>query len=488
MPFQSTQQTLDNVAVESKKVIICATQRCGSTLVCNDFLNNGIGRPEELFLGLVNSTCVSDSQRVLDNVIQTGTNESGVFSVKLMSNYCNKINNFLVALGYGKKSENFWSGIADYFSDATWVYIQRSSTIRQAVSRFMSSKTGINHALSSKSERFTPGNSMIGYDNNYNKNVQYCSEDINKHIINIARENFLWELFFKENNINYLKINYEDIVDNLSYISQIREAAELPYKIPINKRNLVKLANEKTEQIIQKFIRDKTMVANSKINLPHYLEDNNEIVETLTEVTKRWVDTPYYDNVENIATQQWKNIIHPFIKDFSIDYGNVLELAVGHGRITNILLEISEQVIGVDVLQENIDFCSERFQNCSNLKLLKNNGVTIKDIASNSISFIICFDSMIHFDSDVVRIYLHEFKRILKPGAYGFLHHSNFDKNPEGDFSRAPHARNFMTEKLFRHYAFKSGLKVVKSHVIGWGKGDKHFPEHDCLSMIMKPK
>lgn len=230
----------------------------------------------------------------------------------------------------------------------------------------------------------------------------------------------------------------------------------------------------------------ETKIMNEKVNLPTHLEDLENIVDTVSNVTKRWVDTPYYNNVEKTARSQWDNMIYPFIHEFPINYENVLELAVGHGRITNILLGISNHVTGVDVLQENIDFCADRFKTASNLTLIKNDGVTLKEISSESISFIICFDSMVHFDSDVIRIYLGEFNRILKPGGYAFLHHSNLTKSPEGDFNRAPHARNFMSEKLFRHYAFKSGLKVVKSQVIPWGNGEKRFEELDCLSLIVK--
>ena len=240
-----------------KKIIICATQRCGSTLVCNDFLNNGIGKPKEHFLGLVKNFNSNNSNARLNQITKAGLNEDGVFSVKLMSSYCDKINNFLVSLGYGQDTEKFWGGISRYFQDATWVYIKRDSTIRQAVSRFMSKRTGINHAISDNSSEFTPGNSIVGHDSSYNEKVGYSKQHLNKNILNIARENFLWERFFEENNIVYAKINYENIVNDISYISQIFQAANLPLKDPVNKRNLLKLANHKNEEIIKLFMEDK---------------------------------------------------------------------------------------------------------------------------------------------------------------------------------------------------------------------------------------
>ena len=60
-------------------------------------------------------------------------------------------------------------------------------------------------------------------------------------------------------------------------------------------------------------------------------------------------------------------------------------------------------------------------------------------------------------------------------------------RNPGGDFQKNAHARNFMSEALFRHYAAKEGLHVLKSQVIDWGKGEKHVPDLDCVSLIEKP-
>lgn len=204
-------------------------------------------------------------------------------------------------------------------------------------------------------------------------------------------------------------------------------------------------------------------------------------------VVRRWADTPYYNSVENAARGQWKSIIQPFLGQFNPDYDVVLELAVGHGRMTSILLEHTDNLIGVDVLQENIDFCQDRFGDLPNLTLVRNDGVTLDAVADASVSFVFCFDSMIHFDSDVVRNYLSEFYRIMKPGGLGFLHHSNLSKNPGGNFQKNAHARNFMSEALFRHYAAKEGLNVVKSQVIDWGQGEKRVEKLDCLSLIQRP-
>ena len=46
---------------------------------------------------------------------------------------------------------------------------------------------------------------------------------------------------------------------------------------------------------------------------------------------------------------------------------------------------------------------------------------------------------MVHFDSDVVRAYLKEFRRILKPGGHGFCHHSNYTGSLVAILRKSPH-------------------------------------------------
>jgi ubiquinone/menaquinone biosynthesis C-methylase UbiE len=64
-------------------------------------------------------------------------------------------------------------------------------------------------------------------------------------------------------------------------------------------------------------------------------------------------------------------------------------------------------------------------------------------------TFLFCFDSMVHFDSDVVRAYLREARRVLRPGGHAFLHHSNTMAHPGGDFRAQPHWRNFMSRSCW---------------------------------------
>ncbi len=78
------------------------------------------------------------------------------------------------------------------------------------------------------------------------------------------------------------------------------------------------------------------------------------------DVKTRFADAPYYDNVEAQKERQWKNIIYPLIKDY--DFTRVLELAPGHGRNTNKLMETAKEIMPVDANETCIEFCKDRFK------------------------------------------------------------------------------------------------------------------------------
>lgn len=75
-----------------------------------------------------------------------------------------------------------------------------------------------------------------------------------------------------------------------------------------------------------------------------------------------------------------------------------------------------------------------------------------------TLSFLFCFDAMVHCDSDVVRAYPREARRALRPGGHAFLHHSNDMSLTGEDFRRHPHWRNIWSLALMRHDAAKEGL------------------------------
>lgn len=148
------------------------------------------------------------------------------------------------------------------------------------------------------------------------------------------------------------------------------------------------------------------------------------------------------------------------------------------------LLPLVEHLVLVDINESNVAFCRERFKGRDQkIRYLKNDGSGLAAIRPASITHVYCFDAMVHFDSDVIRSYLLEFERILVPGGTAFIHHSNYDGNPGGNWLENPSIRNFMTKTLFAHYASKSNLRVEAQQVLDWDG----LEALDCISLLVKP-
>jgi ubiquinone/menaquinone biosynthesis C-methylase UbiE len=200
---------------------------------------------------------------------------------------------------------------------------------------------------------------------------------------------------------------------------------------------------------------------------------------------KIWDQHQYYDDAEKYMEEQWSVLVQPFLE--GCDFETVVDLAAGHGRNSKRLLERTKRLYIVDFLQSNIEFCQQRFAGDSRVTYIRNTGFDLQAIAADSVSLVYCWDAMVHFDSDIVRSYLREFRRILKPGGKAFCHHSNWMGNPggfesPGERGIGPHRRNFMSKALYAHYAIKEDLEVVRQRTIQW-----NTPDLDCMSLVMRP-
>lgn len=213
---------------------------------------------------------------------------------------------------------------------------------------------------------------------------------------------------------------------------------------------------------------------------PNVFQNQTNLAPLAAKVGEDWKSSHYYDDAEQYLESAWTHTIWPYIHD--CDFSCVVDLAAGHGRNTKKLREVANRIYVVDINEENIQFCRKRFAGDTRLIFLRNDGFSLHRISDSEVTLVYCFDAMVHFDSDIVRSYLKEFFRVLRPGGYGFCHHSNYDKNPGGHYRENPGWRNFLSQNLFLHYCAKEGFEVIKSQVIDWDT-----PAQDCVTLFRKP-
>ena len=104
----------------------------------------------------------------------------------------------------------------------------------------------------------------------------------------------------------------------------------------------------------------------------------------------------------------------------------------------------------------------------------KTNGLAIPSGVEVGVTFVYCFDAMVHFDKEVIGAYLKEVSRLMKPGAKGLIHHSQAPECPKtlpngfcsrpdqlGNDPANPHQRNANSKEEFAKMAREAGLEII---------------------------
>jgi SAM-dependent methyltransferase len=209
------------------------------------------------------------------------------------------------------------------------------------------------------------------------------------------------------------------------------------------------------------------------------------------------------------AETHWFATILPRIHKF-LPARRVLEIAPGYGRWSNYLLPLSGTYVGVDLAEECVRACRERFRSAENATFAVNDGKSLAMIADASIDFAFSFDSLVHAEGDVIDSYVGELSRVLAPQGIGFIHHSNLGSFVRGGIvlsrllQRAlrklpivlgileklgivdwDHARaKSVNAARFANACNNAGLVCVGQEIIAWGQGKKMI---DCLSLVARP-
>lgn len=199
---------------------------------------------------------------------------------------------------------------------------------------------------------------------------------------------------------------------------------------------------------------------------------------------------------------QWHGVILPRIARF-LPAGSMLEIAPGHGRWTSYLREHCDRLTIVDLDEDCIDACRQRFHGDHHITVHVNDGMSLAMIDDESVDFAFSFDSLVHADTEVVAGYLRELARKLAPDGVAFIHHSNAGRyrryfEASGRIRSRPMRERFyrlrildrprwralgMTAERFRECSEAAGLQCISQEVIPWSTRRLI----DCLSVVTGP-
>lgn len=225
-------------------------------------------------------------------------------------------------------------------------------------------------------------------------------------------------------------------------------------------------------------VRDQSGVANQET--PAAVEDPtvSALEASALGHARAWAENPYYEEAENWLKVFWDEG-RPALELFRrLDLTAVAELACGHGRHAEQIVDRAGLLVVVDVHASNVDFCRARLAQHENVDFVVNNGYDFQPLSADLLTAIFCYDAMVHFPGDVVESYLRDTSRVLRPGGLALYHHSNID----APYGVNPHSRNRMTREEFGRLSQAAGLEVVESRLLTWGG----VPELDCLTLVRK--
>lgn len=238
-------------------ILLCATQRCGSTMVMEDMRNSGVlGKPEEFFINWRKDADIRLVPR-LSKLYQTGTSDNHIFSAKMMADQLVRTEELLSLQVFDDIKGADYRFFRALFDGWTFVRITRRNVIRQAISRLMARKTGINHATGSKDDAHFAGNLMKGYSADYNAGAEYDGDAIHQIVEDITGENARWDRLFADWGKSPVQIVYEDYVqDSAAGIHAIAAAAGAGLPVEMPTRKMVKLSNARNDAWYQQYLSD----------------------------------------------------------------------------------------------------------------------------------------------------------------------------------------------------------------------------------------
>ncbi|MEQ8822584.1 MAG: class I SAM-dependent methyltransferase [Sumerlaeia bacterium] len=153
------------------------------------------------------------------------------------------------------------------------------------------------------------------------------------------------------------------------------------------------------------------------------------------------------------------------------DY-DVVEIAPGAGRFTTELIRVAKTLALVDYTEACIKVCRERFQYYDHIAYHVNDGRSLSMLEDESADLVASFDALVHVVPEIIREYVIDIKRVLRPGGLAWLDHS-------GKGVRESGRRTAMTAEKMQEFAAELGLEVVAQHFRN---------DHDSISVLRKPE
>ena len=162
--------------------------------------------------------------------------------------------------------------------------------------------------------------------------------------------------------------------------------------------------------------------------------------------------------------------------------GTILEIGPGGGRWTGELQKLAGKLIGVDISEECVRVCSERFKDCDNVEFHQTSGSELSAVGDAVLDSLWSFDVFVHINREEVEKYAAEFSRVLESGGKGVIHHGTIG-GAEGGW------RSNLTAEGMIEILKSNGLEVVEQFKTWTDGGAEHEAGlyDDAVTIFRKP-
>jgi ubiquinone/menaquinone biosynthesis C-methylase UbiE len=183
------------------------------------------------------------------------------------------------------------------------------------------------------------------------------------------------------------------------------------------------------------------------------------------------------------ASPEWKeSLINNVLRQYIRSGGHILEIGPGAGRWTGVLVEMADTFTAVDIAESCIRICRQQYGDKSGTTFLVGNGQDLAGIADASIDSIWSFDVFVHINVVETARYVNEFKRVMRSGAVGVVHHGR-DGGLSGGW------RSNLTSTAFRGLLQDAGFRILREFQT-WQDAGKEYPVglyHDEVTVFRMP-
>lgn len=235
------------VGVVDRAYLICATERTGSTVLCDLLsLAGTAGDPQEYFhpekRDSFRAAWEAFNHRPYFAMVVRATAAADVFGVKVHSTHRPCVEQDLAEV-LGRPSVDMHAGLIEYFGDVRYVHLRREDTLRQAVSFYRAAATKRWNTL----------------DHQAHPEPEYSADAIFEAHRRLTDGDRAWDEYFAERGIQPLKMSYEGLIaDTPAEIDRVLRFLGLPPSpvAHLEASRFRKQADDRTDEWVERARRD----------------------------------------------------------------------------------------------------------------------------------------------------------------------------------------------------------------------------------------